>query len=267
MAIPPPLSFSAMTPAEDSNVTTPNGSSTISSAQSSPSTPLTSTSTLQEGTPHQSQFTSPPYVRETYSPKDALDDLPGVSYALQLFLESHMLESEEYCHKSDPKKSAIPLQVRSDSDCFASQRATLLCHRFRTDTMCQGSHVVQRRGPFSLRSSIYNALTPFYQDLLSAIAHTRHGNAIAHQHRKPAASLTSRLASYVVGSLNATGVGFVKTMTPVERHAELVYAESLFEKALLGIVYSGDWLAFIKEAYVSSCLILSSSPKFTLEQS
>jgi len=40
-------------------------------------------------------------------------------------------------------------------------------------------------------------------------------------------------------------------MTDVERHAELVYAESMFEKALLGIVYSGDWLAFIKEAYVS----------------
>ncbi|KAG6843937.1 hypothetical protein H0H87_011585 [Tephrocybe sp. NHM501043] len=37
-------------------------------------------------------------------------------------------------------------------------------------------------------------------------------------------------------------------MTPVERHAELLYAESLFLKALLGIVYSGDWLAFIKEA-------------------
>lgn len=27
-----------------------------------------------------------------------------------------------------------------------------------------------------------------------------------------------------------------------------MYAESLFEKALLGIVYSGDWLAFVKEA-------------------
>ncbi|KAG6838442.1 hypothetical protein C0991_011638, partial [Blastosporella zonata] len=37
-------------------------------------------------------------------------------------------------------------------------------------------------------------------------------------------------------------------MTDVERHAELLYAESLFLKALLGIVYSGDWLAFIKEA-------------------
>ncbi|KAG6809573.1 hypothetical protein H0H92_015737 [Tricholoma furcatifolium] len=39
-----------------------------------------------------------------------------------------------------------------------------------------------------------------------------------------------------------------KGMTDVERHAELTYAESLFEKALLGIVYSGDWLAFVKEA-------------------
>jgi hypothetical protein len=39
-------------------------------------------------------------------------------------------------------------------------------------------------------------------------------------------------------------------MTEVERHAELVYAESMYEKAVLGIVYSGDWLAFIKEAYV-----------------
>jgi hypothetical protein len=56
-------------------------------------------------------------------------------------------------------------------------------------------------------------------------------------------------------------------MTPAERHAELVYTETLFEKvstqisnsgmttnageptqALLGILYSGDWLAFLKEA-------------------
>ena len=101
----------------------------------------------------------------------------------------------------------------------------------------------------SLTLRSLNALTFVHQDLLSAIAHARHGNMIANQHRKPAASLKSRLASYVVSSINATGVGFVKTMTPVERHAELVYAESLFEKALLGIVYSGDWLAFIKEAY------------------
>ena len=44
-------------------------------------------------------------------------------------------------------------------------------------------------------------------------------------------------------------------MTEVERHAELVYAESMFEKALLGIVYSGDWLAFIKEVYAFFCFV------------
>ena len=47
-------------------------------------------------------------------------------------------------------------------------------------------------------------------------------------------------------------------MTQVERHAELLYAENMFAKALLGIVYSGDWLAFMTEAYVSSSLAQAS---------
>lgn len=33
-----------------------------------------------------------------------------------------------------------------------------------------------------------------------------------------------------MGSLNTSGVGFIKSMSTLERHAELVYAESLFEK-------------------------------------
>ena len=88
------------------------------------------------------------------------------------------------------------------------------------------------------------------QDLLAGIAHTKRGNVIANQHRKKQAFLGSRLAGYVVSTLHSSGIGFIKGMTEVERHAELVYAESLFEKAMLGIVYSGDWLAFIKEACV-----------------
>lgn len=43
-----------------------------------------------------------------------------------------------------------------------------------------------------------------------------------------------------VSSLNTTGVGFVRTMTDVERHAELVYAESLFEKVRLWICGAGS---------------------------
>jgi len=96
------------------------------------------------------------------------------------------------------------------------------------------------------------------------MGHAKRGNVIANEHRKKAASLPFRLADYVTGN---TGVNWVKGMTDVERHAELVYAEGLFQKAstlrfppspphvidggsqaLLGIVYSGDWLAFIKEA-------------------
>lgn len=68
------------------------------------------------------------------------------------------------------------------------------------------------------------------QDLLAAIDHVKNGNAVAQQHRKRTAALPTRLAGLVIGSLNTSGVGFIKTMSDVERHAELVYAETLFEK-------------------------------------
>ena len=96
------------------------------------------------------------------------------------------------------------------------------------------------------------------QDLLAGITHTKHANVIADQHRRKQAFLGSRIAGYVVSTFHSSGVEFIKGMTEVERHAELVYAESMYEKAVLGIVYSGDWLAFIKEAYVVylTCLVL-----------
>lgn len=80
---------------------------------------------------------------------------------------------------------------------------------------------------------------------MSAIGHTRHGNVLAQQHRK-SHSLAGRFAGLVLNS--HSGINWIKSMNALERHAELIYAETLFEKALLGIVYSGDWLSFIKEA-------------------
>lgn len=47
---------------------------------------------------------APPLPKGSYKPENALEDLPGISYALHLFLASHMVESEDYCIKSDPKK-------------------------------------------------------------------------------------------------------------------------------------------------------------------
>ncbi|MDV2583699.1 hypothetical protein, partial [Alkalibacillus haloalkaliphilus] len=52
-------------------------------------------------------YHAPPPVKYPYDPTEALGDLPGVSYALELFLASHMVESEEYCHKSDENKERL----------------------------------------------------------------------------------------------------------------------------------------------------------------
>lgn len=49
---------------------------------------------------------SPPDVARPYEPEEALEDLPGVHYALEVFLSSHMLESEEYCNEADEIKCA-----------------------------------------------------------------------------------------------------------------------------------------------------------------
>ncbi|KAL0575364.1 hypothetical protein V5O48_006615 [Marasmius crinis-equi] len=206
----------------DSTVAT--ASSTASSPPSTVdgfATPPTSTSDREEAdkdkkqgsTSWRSIYTSPPPVKQPYKPSECLEDIPGMAYALELFLASHMVESEEYCSKNDPKMERVY---------FATGYGLIQC--------------------------VKGLMSYADEDILAGIEHTKHGNQIAQQHRKKTASFTTRLAGYVVSSLNTHGVGFIKSMTDSERHAELTYAESLFEKALLGIVYSGDWLAFIKEA-------------------
>ncbi|KAK7042053.1 hypothetical protein R3P38DRAFT_3389870 [Favolaschia claudopus] len=168
---------------------------------------------MEPGASYRTIYTSPPPVKTPYKATEALDDLPGVSYALDLFLASKMHESEDYCNESDKNKERLY---------FATGYGLIQC--------------------------VKGLMSYADEDLLAGIGHTKQGVLIASQHRKKTPYLASRLAGYVVSSLNTTGVGFIRTMTDVERHAELVYAESLFEKALLGIVYSGDWLAFVKEA-------------------
>jgi hypothetical protein len=44
----------------------------------------------------------------------------------------------------------------------------------------------------------------------------------------------------------------------VQKHAELIYAETLLIKAVLGIVAGGDWVGLVKEASVSPRLIKAS---------
>ncbi|PPQ75306.1 hypothetical protein CVT24_007499 [Panaeolus cyanescens] len=177
----------------------------------------------------QSPYTDPPPTRYPYSAasQDILDgDLKGVSFALDIFLKSEMVRCEEFMVERDKGMERLY---------FATGYGLIQCVK----------------GLMSYED----------EDLLAAIGHTKHGNHIASQHRKKQpffSSLASSLPIHLpgTGSVGVSGdtptasssVLFIKGMTDVERHAELVYAESLFEKALLGIVYSGDWLAFIKEA-------------------
>ncbi|TRM59257.1 hypothetical protein BD626DRAFT_409302 [Schizophyllum amplum] len=162
---------------------------------------------------YQSAFTGgPPPVRTPYKHNHAIDDIKCVAYALELFLASHMHESEEYCDVNDKKKERMY---------FATGYGLIQC--------------------------IKGLMSYEDEDLLAGITHTKRGITIASAHRKKAPSMTTRLAGLVVSSLSTSSVAWIKSMTLVERHAELTYTETMFEKSLLGIVYSGDWLAFIRE--------------------
>jgi len=214
------LPLSASTSGGTDGLLTPTTAATSVSGGSEKDEEATTTTT-PTGTGTSTPFlTPPPPLTNPYTPTTALTDLPAMAYALSLFLSSQMLESEAYCLSSDPSMERLY---------FATGYGLIQCVK----------------GLMSYED----------EDLLAGIGHTKQGNIVAQAHRKKATVLGSRLAGYVVASLpvpgtGTGGVGWIKGMTDVERHAELVYAESLFEKAMLGIVYSGDWLAFIKEACV-----------------
>ncbi|KAF8200119.1 hypothetical protein BJ912DRAFT_1029695 [Pholiota molesta] len=217
MSTAPPTGKDALSPTA-SDVLTPATSTSPSSATEPTSPSKPDSSPKPDSAPEPSfaaRFPAPPPVQHPYTPANALADLPCVQHALELFLSSHMLESEAYMRAGDPRMERL---------------------YFATG--------------FGLIQCVKGLMSYEDEDLLAGIQHTKHGNAIAAAHRARPAFLGSRLAGAVVSAVHGGGpsVAAIAGMTPVERHAELVYAESLFEKALLGIVYSGDWLAFVKEA-------------------
>ena len=84
-------------------------------------------------------------------------------------------------------------------------------------------------------------------DLAAALDICKGTAALSQSLRKPVGSLASRLT----GLVKSTSVATIRSMTVLERHAELVFAETSLMKAVLAIVSGGDWMGLIKEAYVS----------------
>ncbi|KAG8808352.1 hypothetical protein FRC17_003991 [Serendipita sp. 399] len=140
---------------------------------------------------------------------DLRPDIEECKLALQLFLESRMIESEQLLRESDPKLERLYIATG-----------------------------------YGLIQCVKALMSYEDNDIAAAIEVTRSSSNMASKYRK-SVSLASRVTGLVIGS---SPVATYKAMTPLQRHAELVYAECLAQKAVLGIIYSGDWLQFIKEA-------------------
>ncbi|OCF35432.1 hypothetical protein I317_04948 [Kwoniella heveanensis CBS 569] len=79
-------------------------------------------------------------------------------------------------------------------------------------------------------------------DLANALEITKATAVTASALRRPSDSIVSRFVR------SGTAVARIKAMTPLERHAELVFAETSLMKAVLAIVSGGDWLGLVREA-------------------
>lgn len=88
-------------------------------------------------------------------------------------------------------------------------------------------------------------------DLSTALEISKNVQVMATALRKPSDGLMSRFGSLVK---SGAGVQRLKGMSVMERHAELVYAESSLFKALLAIIAGGDWFGMIREAWVMARL-------------
>ncbi|GAA6038616.1 hypothetical protein JCM8097_009449 [Rhodosporidiobolus ruineniae] len=140
--------------------------------------------------------------------EDIATDMSTIWKAMHLFMSSRMIEAEEIC--------------LSGSD-----------------------HRLYYSVGYALIQSIKSLATFEPEDLEAAIQCCRDSIHITQLLRKKDHGLFERVGSIAKGT---TSVHSIKTMTLVQRHAELVYAECTLLKAVLGIIYSGDFLAFLKEA-------------------
>ncbi|CAE6449505.1 unnamed protein product [Rhizoctonia solani] len=138
------------------------------------------------------------------------EDLPFVRSIMTMFLNNQMNEAEEACRKNDKSNAAPRLYVRTASALMQSMTALM---SFETDDVVNAQRAVQR------------TLNLADQGRLSL-------------------TWTSRISSFPFDAAIANA----RRMSIEQLHAELIYAESLLEKAIMGFISSGDWMSFLREA-------------------
>ncbi|KAK0526742.1 hypothetical protein OC834_004696 [Tilletia horrida] len=126
-------------------------------------------------------------------------------------------------------------------------------HLFLNSRMIEAERILEehadRRLYYALGLSVISVIKGFMtfepEDLAVAISYCKDSLAIAQLLRKPTSAI-GNLGRFVRGTGQSPQA--MHGMTKVQRHAELVFAESLLLKAITGIVYSGDVFAFVSEA-------------------
>ena len=98
---------------------------------------------------------------------------------------------------------------------------------------------------YALIATIKGFMTFEPADLAVAISLCKDALTIANLLRKPT-SAVSNFGRFVRGTGQSPTA--LSQMNEVQRHAELVYAEAVLLKAVLGIAYAGDFFAFVSEA-------------------
>ncbi|KIR26872.1 hypothetical protein I309_04250 [Cryptococcus deuterogattii LA55] len=132
------------------------------------------------------------------------DDIETCREAIRMFLTSRMKEAEEFCEESESEGHHLYLQSAMGI-------------------------IEALKGMMTFDSvDLHNAL-----DICKSTAVT------ASSLRRPSDNVFSRLGGMVKSH---GGLARVKAMTPLERHAELVYAEQSLMKAMLAIISGGDWI-------------------------
>lgn len=160
-----------------------------------------------------------------------------------------------------------PMSMEQQSECLDSdiKKCQEIIHLFLTSRMREAEALALAADPDGQHMYIGNAscviqaiksmMTFDIDDLKAALEISRITSALAHSMRKSAGGVTSRLAGMV---RSGTQTAHIKSMNKVQKHAELIYAETLLIKAVLGIVAGGDWVGLVKEASVYPRMIKAS---------
>ncbi|PWN52006.1 hypothetical protein IE53DRAFT_385620 [Violaceomyces palustris] len=110
------------------------------------------------------------------------------------------------------------------------------------DLCAEGAdHRLYKAEGMALINAVKSVMTFEPEDFETAIFCCKHSANIASHLRKKQGPI-----SKIIGGGKMSNF---RSMTLVQLHAELVYAESVLLKAVLGIFYSGDSIAFVKQAF------------------